>query len=230
MSQPSFTRPLLICDIFDALPDDIKERVADLFVDWLQDSVGKINTRNFAEFLALVSYHAEDIAKSIHWMLKPGFRPIGSVFMALVMPIKQFVEVDELNPELVNVGQCDGGEQDVVSIREILVKIADDSKKPVFESAVSKFASMKPEDRVSKTVQFANYVLKMYKQSIATYGSRDGPRIAAEQLLSLLSQRPEPWIYMLFVFRPEKRLKVLQLFYTFLRKWNELAQQQKSLA
>ena len=50
-----------------------------------------------------------------------------------------------------------------------------------------------------------------------------GSRQAATELLELLRRFPEPWIYILYVLRPEKRALALKVFLAVLEKSVEIS-------
>jgi hypothetical protein len=211
---PLYRGPL-VADIFERLPDEVKEDVAAKVMDWLESNLRVADAKSFPVLVSLLNYHQEDIAKAVQWAVKPGFRPVAEHLAKL------FAGQLQENPATIDFATVDAkvadlGESDMKSLRElVLAMVVKEDMKQKFEKAVAAFESLKPEDRVARTVRFVNYMTERQRNV--------GSRQAATEFLEMLRQFPEPWIYMLYVFRPEKRVQVLRVFLALLEKSVELS-------
>lgn len=212
--MPLYRGPL-VSDIFDRLPDEVKEDVAGRVMEWLENNLRAADAKSFPVLISLLNYHQEDIARAVQWAVKPGFRPVAEHLARLLTGQGQ-ENPAALDPATVDAKAADLGESDVKSLRElVLAMVVKEDMKQRFEKAAAAFESLKPEDRVARTVRFVNYMAERQRKA--------GSRQAATEFLEMLRQFPEPWIYMLYVFRPEKRVQVLRVFLALLEKSVELS-------
>jgi hypothetical protein len=208
-------RGLLVSDIFDKLPDDVKDAVSDKVLQWVEGNLRAADAKSFPTLVALLNYHQEDIAKAVWWIVKPGFRPVAELIASLFAVAGQGSQ-QSVDLSAVDVKGAELGEDDVKGLKElVLAMVVKEDMKPRFEKAVSAFESLKPEERVARTVKFVNYMIERQRKA--------GSRQAAAEFLELLKQYPEPWIYMLYMLRPEKRTEALRVFLAVLEKSVELS-------
>jgi len=211
---PLYRGPL-VSDIFDRLPDEVKEDVAGRVMEWLESNLRAADAKSFPVLVSLLNYHQEDIAKAVQWAVKPGFRPVAEHLARLFTGQSQ-ENPAALDPAAVDAKVADLGESDMKSLRElVLAMVVKEDMKQRFEKAVAAFESLKPEDRVARAVKFIGFMVERQRKA--------GSRQAAAEFLEMLRQFPEPWIYMLYVFRPEKRVQVLRVFLALLEKSVELS-------
>jgi hypothetical protein len=208
-------RGLLVSDIFDKLPDDIKDAISDRVLQWVEGNLRAADAKSFPTLVALLNYHQEDIARAVWWIVKPGFRPVAELIASLFTVGGQGSQ-QSVDLSTVDINGAELGEDDIKGLKElVMAMVVKEDMKPRFEKAVSVFESLKPEERVARTVKFVNYMIERQRKA--------GPRQAATEFLELLKQYPEPWIYMLYMLRPEKRSTALRVFLAVLEKSVELS-------
>jgi len=208
-------RGVIVADIFDSLTDEMKEQVADRVLEWLELNIRSADAKSFPTLVALLSYHQEDIAKAVWWIVKPGFRPVAELLASVLTSSPSSAQVD-VSSMSVDVDGAELGESDLRILRDIVTAmVVKEDMRQRFEKAVSVFESLSKEERVSRIVKFISYMADRQRKA--------GSRQAATELLELLRRFPEPWIYILYVLRPEKRALALKVFLAVLEKSVEIS-------
>lgn len=209
-------RGVIIADIFDSLSDDMKEQIADRVLEWLEVNIRSVNARSFPTLVALLSYHQEDVAKAVWWIVKPGFRPVAELLSSMLISHGSNPIQIDVSSIYVDVDGAELGEDDLKILRDIVTAmVVKEDMRQRFEKAVSAFESLSKEERVSRTMKFISYMADRQRNA--------GSRQAATELLELLRRFPEPWIYILYVLRPEKRALALKVFLAVLEKSVEIS-------
>lgn len=69
-----------IGDIFDQLPDEMKDKVTEWFLEWIAQAASEVDdVPSLGALYTLVKYHSKDLDKTIEWAIKPEFRHLKSI-------------------------------------------------------------------------------------------------------------------------------------------------------